>query len=81
MSIRGLAKSGSDVVLGRWGWEESGFHPGGGRKALQERQKFCYISGNGDDNSLFPELISRLNMIIIVNIFSWHKAWHGVKAQ
>lgn len=24
MSIRGRAKSKGDVVLGRWGWEESG---------------------------------------------------------
>lgn len=32
-------------------------------------------------NSLFPELMSKLNMIININSFSWHKAWHGMEAQ
>lgn len=32
-------------------------------------------------NGLFPELMSRLNTIININISSWHEAWYGVEAQ
>lgn len=65
----------------RCGEEGSGFHPGGGGKPQQDFKRFCPIWGHGDDNGVFPELMSRLNMIINVNIFIWHKAWHGVEAQ
>lgn len=59
-------------------------HPGGGGKLpqdLKKFKKFCEIGENGDDNHLFPELMSGLSKIISVNIFCGQRTWHGVGAQ